>query len=305
MSEDTRAPSSAGGAGAPGDHCANCGEPLTGPFCAACGQENRNLARIPLSRILHDWLGDTFTFDSRFLRTLGPLVRRPGLLTREYLAGRRARYVPPLRLFVFLSLVMFLALALTGAKLAWRVDKEGEEVVAFDPRTSPEVEPAAASPGEAEEPAAAQQDGGEGDQDEGDDLALLDDPEEINRRLLDRAPQVMVVLVPVVAFFLWLLHRRRAPLFVPHLIFSLHLHSFVFLVVLLICLVDLPFPRENRFGIILLILAAPPYLYLAQRRVYGGGRLANLAKTAGLLLAHGVAWVLLMLALLMAVVLLA
>ena len=67
------------------------------------------------------------------------------------------------------------------------------------------------------------------------------------------------------------------------------------LVVLVICLVDLPFPPRYRFGNLLLLIAMPPYLYLAQRRVYGGGRLANLARTAGLLLVQLVAWVLLML----------
>ena len=75
------------------NRCANCGEPLQGPFCSACGQENRNLARLSLGQISHDWLGDAFTFDSRLLRTLVPLVRKPGFLTGEYLAGRRVRRV--------------------------------------------------------------------------------------------------------------------------------------------------------------------------------------------------------------------
>lgn len=279
------------------DRCANCGEPLSGPFCSACGQENRNLSRLSLRQIVDEWLGDTFTFDSRLLRTLGPLVRRPGFLTNEYLAGRRVRYVPPLRLFVFLSLVMFLALALTGAKFAWRVDQDGEEVVAFDPRVGKvtKVEP--------EETPAPQDQPEEPTGDEDDDRAeLMDDPEEISRRILDRAPQAMLVLVPVFAIFVWLLHRRRTPLFVPHLIFSLHLHAFVYLLTLVVCLVDLPFPAERRFGNILLLLGMPPYLYLAQRRVYGGGRVANLARTAGLLVVHSLAWVLLMLAVLMLVI---
>ena len=267
------------------DHCANCGEPLNGPFCSACGQENRNLSRLSLGQILHEWLGDTFTFDSRLLRTLGPLVRQPGFLTVEYLAGRRVRYVPPLRLFIFLSLVMFLALALTGAGVTWRLERDGEEVVAFDPRAEK------VTTVEAEE--ASHQ------------TALLDDPEEITRRLLDRAPQAMLVLVPVFALFVWLLHRRRTPLFMPHLIFSLHLHAFVFLVALVVFLVDLPFPPERKFANVLLFLGMPPYLYLAQRRVYGGEWVANLARTAGLLVVHSLAWLLLMLAVLMLVIALA
>ena len=65
---------------------------------------------------------------------------------------------------------------------------------------------------------------------------------------------------------------------------------------------DLPFPPERRFGNVLLLLGMPPYLHLAQRRVYGGGRVANLARTAGLLVVHSLAWLALMLAVLMPVI---
>lgn len=88
--------------------CANCGTSLQGAFCSACGQPVEGLIRH-LSGILGDFLDSVLNFDSRTLRTLWPLFARPGFLTLEYFAGRRVRYVTPLRLFFFLSVVSFFA----------------------------------------------------------------------------------------------------------------------------------------------------------------------------------------------------
>ena len=100
------APASTAG---PTRRCENCGAPLLGEHCYACGQPTRGLVR-QFSSILGDFLDTVFNIDSRVLRTLGPLLARPGWLTLEYFAGRRVRYVTPTRLFLFLSLVAFFAI---------------------------------------------------------------------------------------------------------------------------------------------------------------------------------------------------
>ncbi|WP_193166199.1 DUF3667 domain-containing protein [Microbulbifer hainanensis] len=86
--------------------CSNCGTPLLGPHCYACGQPINGMVRH-FSHIIGDFLDTVFALDSRILRTLKPLLLRPGFLTQEYLAGRRVRYVSPVRLFVFLCLIAF------------------------------------------------------------------------------------------------------------------------------------------------------------------------------------------------------
>ncbi|MCE5231766.1 MAG: DUF3667 domain-containing protein [Mizugakiibacter sp.] len=98
----------------PARGCANCGAPLSGPYCYACGQPVRGMVR-PLSGLLADLVDTVFNIDSRILRTLGPLLLRPGFLTREYFAGRRQRYVTPVRLYFFLSIVAFLMIQWTLA----------------------------------------------------------------------------------------------------------------------------------------------------------------------------------------------
>jgi hypothetical protein len=92
-----------------GRRCENCGAPLYGDHCFACGQPTKGLVR-QFSSILGDFLDTVFNIDSRVLRTIGPLLTRPGYLSLEYFAGRRVRYVTPMRLFLFLSLVGFFAI---------------------------------------------------------------------------------------------------------------------------------------------------------------------------------------------------
>jgi hypothetical protein len=91
-------------------HCLNCKAALAGQYCAICGQRSRSRL-ISLWELVGDAFGDLFELDSRLWRTLIPLFARPGLLTKDYLEGRRARYMPPFRTYLVLSIVFFLAAA--------------------------------------------------------------------------------------------------------------------------------------------------------------------------------------------------
>ncbi|MEO1086210.1 MAG: DUF3667 domain-containing protein, partial [Acidobacteriota bacterium] len=93
-------------AGAP---CLNCERELIGPYCHHCGQKEQDLD-IRFSALASDWLGGVAGFDARIWSTLRVLFRRPGQLTLEFLEGRRARYVSPLRLYLVASLLMLVSL---------------------------------------------------------------------------------------------------------------------------------------------------------------------------------------------------
>ncbi|MEQ9402329.1 MAG: DUF3667 domain-containing protein [Cyclobacteriaceae bacterium] len=65
---------------------------------------------VHFKQFILDFLGDYFTFDSLIIRSVHPLLFNPGFLTNEFLAGRRVRYIPPLRMFIFISIIFFLIL---------------------------------------------------------------------------------------------------------------------------------------------------------------------------------------------------
>ncbi len=99
-----QAPVAAGAA--PARNCENCGRALLGDYCYACGQPVKGLVRH-FSSIIGDFADSVLNLDTRLPRTLWPLLGKPGFLTTEYFAGRRVRYVSPVRLFVFISIVTF------------------------------------------------------------------------------------------------------------------------------------------------------------------------------------------------------
>lgn len=105
-----------------GKACANCGAPMLGAYCYACGQPEKGMIRH-LASVLSDVADTVFNVDSRIFRSIVPLYLRPGFLTTEYFAGRRTRYVTPFRLFFFLCIVAFFAV---------QANFSGENIVKFD-----------------------------------------------------------------------------------------------------------------------------------------------------------------------------
>ncbi len=85
--------------------CLNCGTALTGPYCANCGQAAH--VHRTLAAFFHDLLHGVFHFEGKILHTVPLLAWRPGRLTREYIDGRRASYISPVALFLFVVFVTF------------------------------------------------------------------------------------------------------------------------------------------------------------------------------------------------------
>jgi hypothetical protein len=111
------------------ENCLNCGEVLTGQHCSHCGQPAK-VRVLSLWGLIKDVIGDVLDADSRVWRTLWPLAFRPGLLTQEFLRGRRARYTPPFRMYLVLSLVFFVLASLSdpGSEVAVQVDDGGTNI---------------------------------------------------------------------------------------------------------------------------------------------------------------------------------
>jgi hypothetical protein len=88
-------------------HCENCGAPLTGEFCGQCGQHAIDYRRS-IFRVVVDAADSFLNWDTKFLHSMNQLLIRPWKLTNDFNAGRRARYVHPLRLYLIASVLFFL-----------------------------------------------------------------------------------------------------------------------------------------------------------------------------------------------------
>jgi Protein of unknown function (DUF3667) len=89
-------------------HCENCGAPLSGPYCAQCGQAAIDYRRS-FGHVLVDVLNEFLNWDSKFFATIALLIVKPWRLTNEFVAGHRVRYVHPLRLYLLASILFFFA----------------------------------------------------------------------------------------------------------------------------------------------------------------------------------------------------
>jgi len=93
-------------------HCANCGAERSGAYCSRCGQNDRDYHRA-LPPLVSELLREAFELDSRLVQTLKLLMFKPGALALEFSRNRRASYVSPIRLYLFVSILFFFLLALT------------------------------------------------------------------------------------------------------------------------------------------------------------------------------------------------
>ena len=116
-----------------GERCLNCDAPLTGGFCANCGQNSKHHVHSTLAMI-SELIEDLFHTDHRVWRTILPLLTKPGLLTREYLQGKRVSYTPPFRLYIVLSLIYFFTASLSHdeTNIVVSTPKKGEPSVQYE-----------------------------------------------------------------------------------------------------------------------------------------------------------------------------
>jgi Protein of unknown function (DUF3667) len=280
----------------PADRCRNCDAPLVDApapkFCPACGQET-TLHPPTLLEFLHEFVGHYVALEGALWRTLGMLLLQPGRLTTEYFAGRRRRYVLPLRIYLSASFVFFLVVKVLGAGapvvLIARVDDPAQAVALAASAAS-----AAATTSTASTPVI---------QAEESELAELrrceahpdacswfktrvariaaharDDPgfgPAVAARAVSMAPYAVFALLPVFAAIVMLAFRKQRMTYGGHFVFSMHMHAFWFIGLLLVAL--LPKALAD-----LVFVAIIVYGVWALRTVYGESRGRTLWKALGI-----------------------
>ncbi|HKI73249.1 MAG TPA: DUF3667 domain-containing protein [Pseudomonadales bacterium] len=283
--------------------CPNCGAQLRGEWCFECGQKQNSVDKFFFT-LVHELLEDVLAWDSRASRTLIALMLKPGFLTREYFAARRARYVPPLRLYLICSVVFFFAVNLESfitpphpvIQIYRPTAAQGDQAKAL-PDSRKTIEQLADSLNFTFLSAASNQiirSRVKSQLTKAADL-MKNNPRELTNAILNVAPPVMFLLVPLFAVFLKLVYVDTGRYYMEHLIFAVHNHSFLFIALILrICFsyLGILWPTIQHMGTDLISLWIVIYMYWSLITYYGQGYLVTLVKfsvlTVGYFILFGV-----------------
>jgi hypothetical protein len=246
-------------------YCANCQAPLSGRYCSACGQR-ADSATHTLSHFIGEAAEVVTHADSRLWRTVWPLLARPGFLTREYFAGRRARYLQPFRLYLIMSVLFFVLTAVLsgGTRSADRPAERIDPKDCSDVTTNLHVGSYQLLP---RLQAACRN-------------IRADSGREFSDRLVHNLGRALFVFLPVMAALMKLLYWRPRRYYLEHLLLLIHNHSFAFVVMSIYALATVWITSGNVVGVLFLLAAwwLVRYLYRSMKTVYGQSALLTFVK---------------------------
>src|ERR1041385_561356 len=247
--------------------CLNCGNELAGKWCSQCGQRATE-PRPTLHELLHEAIDELGHVDGKILRTIKLLLLKPGELTREFLQGKRAPYVSPIRFYLICSLLFFGIMSITPTRnLHLTVTGGGGfhvgRVEDAPPATDRQLVRAAER--------------------------VNKDPELLIHAFETAFPKAMFILMPLFALIVFAFYWRAERMYVPHFYFAVHYHAFAFVVLALFLLAGLLHGVGEIVIKFLLLFVLFWYLGTALRRVYGGSRWMTAAKMAAIVPIYGTA----------------
>ena len=271
--------------------CKNCCAPTAGNYCQQCGQATH--LHVPsASEFLHEFIAHYVALEGKLWKTLALLLAKPGMLTREYIAGRRVRYLEPLRVYLTFSIIFFALFKFSGV-----------EISNFE-EPSPSVAEAVAKGKAAPR---VSDPGASGEDDEFGAIALeLNETKyalhpvlrerlsrfealtpQAKRAALKQAffsytPYAIFAMMPLFAFYLKILYLGSGRRYGEHFLFALHVNAFAFLMLSLMLLL----PQGWGMVATALLLWLVCYLPVAMRRVYQKGWAGTAIRWLVLILAH-------------------
>ena len=245
--------------------CANCQSEITGKFCSNCGQSSKS-RRGPILQVISEFADEIFSIDSKVLQSLLTLLVKPGVLSAKFISGKRTSVLPPVRLYLVISLLFFFVFQIPSPDvskdnvyigdilLGQEKPIKGRQkfsLVAFDM------------------------------EEDANDFekwinSFITDKKEVMKRanpqvtidrmfnsLEDILPNILILFLPVFALVLKLLYYFKRVLYFDHLIFLLHFQTWLMSVTLIIYALAL----QNVWWSVLTVFI-PIYLAKAQKVVY-------------------------------------
>jgi hypothetical protein len=259
--------------------CPNCGYNFHYDcrYCPECGQKNHSLA-IPFKHVMEEVLESTLHFDTKLVHSLKLLIFKPGILSAEFISGRRMRYVPPIRLYIFISFMFFFLYSLhphfSGSHPAVagsaQAQSSGEsqdmKMSVFDVKSEDlksmndrQIDSLIVANGMAESPMkkyilrqfAQVAKSGKG---------------EFKHLVLKNISYMMFILMPFFSFLVYLFYRKTIQYYMSCLVISIHMHSFIFLLLTLSTIIQWFFSSLILDLIVALVVYV--YLFLMLRNVF-------------------------------------
>jgi len=236
--------------------CPNCGSDIheDDVYCHHCGQKNATM-RKSVKEFIRDFFKVYFSFDTRFFRTIGPMLFKPGYLSQQFFEGKRKQYLDPLRFYVFVSFVVFFLAGFADFGEVPPIDIENQSInlenteeddaliLSFDEEEQ-EV-------GRTELLSALNQ--------------IISKKDQINANILRYLSVALFLLMPLFALLNYFIFFKRKAFYLEHLILSFHIHSF-FLLLSIIALLFYIINAINVFWIVLLCLTL--FTFLSMKNYY-------------------------------------
>lgn len=290
--------------------CQNCGYTVEVEYCSKCGQKNTE-TRQSFTHLVAHFAEDFTHYDGAFWKTIKYLIFRPAKLTKEYLEGHRMRYVPPVKLYIFISFVTFLLIGILSDKEYLENEESGSGLFKVENKTTTEKKDSKEMNleeriREKEYNSLKEMDSIEKTLPKEQRMNYISytlskaafkaeemDKKNVKAEIFVEAfthilPKVLFIYMPIFTFWLWLFHSKKRWYFFDHGIFTLHFFSLLLLLLLIIRVLTWSLSHISEtiysysYGILpfLLFVYSLFYFFRSHRIMYGENKAISRLKSS-------------------------
>lgn len=273
--------------------CKNCDHLFAGNYCPNCGQSVKDFDK-PIQVLFIDFAGNLFAFDTRLWKSLKHILFFPGKMELQYIRGKRRRYMPPFRMYVFASFLFFLtltfatgrsirnnnadsALQITSSEISEKTFSAGmnrlsannpdqalllaDSILKSQKKNLPLQDTLSLLSGE--KATRSPQKNSKVDME-----SIMKHPELYMARFFKYLSWILFILMPLYGFLLWWNFRKSHRFFLPHFLLSVNQHVFFFIMIIIIVSMQTLLPARTFNPEKYLLYAFPLYAWLGAHRLY-------------------------------------